>query len=102
MRLLAGLFTRIWAVFLAAFVFVFNPQMLTFTLASGVANRLNLVWIPLFFIAIDLWVRGHKKKVWYWLLFFFGCNRLLALCLLYIHVDLGAFGLHDCLFLYKP
>ena len=32
---------------LAAFVFVFNPQMLTFTLASGVANRLNLLWIPL-------------------------------------------------------
>ena len=47
--------------FLAAFAFVFNPQMLTFTLASGVANRLNLVWIPLFFIAIDMWVRAHRK-----------------------------------------
>lgn len=48
--------------FVAAFVFVFNPQMLTFTLASGVANRLNLVWIPLFFIAIDMWVRFHRYR----------------------------------------
>jgi hypothetical protein len=48
--------------FIAAFAFVFNPQMLTFTLASGVANRLNLVWIPLFFIAIDMWVRQHRYR----------------------------------------
>ena len=47
---------------IAAFAFVFNPQMLVFTLASGVANRLNLIWIPLFFIAIDMWVREDKIR----------------------------------------
>ena len=54
--------TSYTAGFVAAFAFVFNPQMLVFTLASGVANRLNLVWIPLFFIAVDMWVREHKKR----------------------------------------
>ena len=34
----------------AGLLFTFAPHMLTFTLASGVANRLNIGWIPLFFL----------------------------------------------------
>ena len=78
--------------FLAAFAFVFNPQMLVFTLASGVANRLNLVWIPLFFIAVDMWVREHKRRgivlaPIFCFLAAIGCWHYL----LHFYVDAGAF-----------
>ncbi|MEC7983514.1 MAG: hypothetical protein VX278_00035 [Myxococcota bacterium] len=61
---------------MAAVVFVFNPQMLCFTLASGVANRLNLVWIPLFFIVLDIWIRGHKIWAPFLCAFFCLCAAL--------------------------
>ena len=40
---------RLPAVF-AGVAFAFSPYMLALTLTSGVANRLNITWIPLFFL----------------------------------------------------
>ena len=46
----------------AGLLFTFAPHMLTFTLASGVANRLNIGWIPLFFLCFhQLYVTGKLK-----------------------------------------
>ena len=35
---------------LAGLLYAFNPYMITYPLASGVSERLNIVWIPLFLL----------------------------------------------------
>ena len=53
--------SRIGAV-TSGLLFTFAPHMLTFTLASGVANRLNIGWIPLFFLFFhQLYVTGKMR-----------------------------------------
>ena len=51
MFFLARRFTSSYApALLAGFIYGFCPLVLTYGLASGVSNRLNLLWVPLFFL----------------------------------------------------
>lgn len=43
--------------------FAFSPFMLSLTLGSGVANRLNIVWIPLFFLFYCKLLDNENKSI---------------------------------------
>jgi hypothetical protein len=63
MMLLARRFAEGWAApIFAGIAFGFAPHMLCFTLGSGVANRLNIAWIPFFFLFFFKLVEGGKYR----------------------------------------
>ena len=73
-----------WVV-LGGFCLLLPPYVLSLTLASGVANRLNIVWLPLFALSyFNLVETGSLKHAVYAALMFcatLGCY-VWALCLL--------------------
>ena len=74
---------------LAGLIYGFCPLVLTYGLASGVANRLNLVWLPLFFIFfLKVLEKGRFRDILFSGLVFFltalGCWTYALLLYLFI------------------